>query len=120
MDRPMVSKEEYTNHRKLATHIESLYDEIDKLAKKKPTDKITPLISRKVNHVIVKLKEIVSDDDFLDAIKTLPVEGDLYRFDETLVTLGELRSIMDKQWRSDEFENYRISIGKRHDFQILK
>lgn len=120
MEKPNLSKEEYMDHRKLATHIESLYDEINKLAKKKPTDKITPLISRKINHVIVKSKEMVSEDDFLDAIETLPVEGELYRFDETLVTLGELRSIMDKQWKSDEFENYRTSIGKRHDFQILK
>ena len=46
----LISEEFYEEHRKLATHLEAIYVEIEKLAKKKPTERITPLIARKVNH----------------------------------------------------------------------
>ena len=102
-----ISSEEYSSHRKLATQLEALYTEIDKLAKKKPSERLTPLISKKINHVIVKTREQVSDDEFLDAIETIPAEGEQIRLDEVLIILGELRSVMDRQWGSKTFDAYR-------------
>ena len=102
-----LSNEEYSSHRNLATQLEALYTEIDKLAKKKPSERLTPLVSRKINHVIVKTREQVSNDEFLDAIETIPVEGEQIRLDEALIILGELRSAMDRQWGSEPFDEYK-------------
>lgn len=101
----------YENHRSLATHLKALYTEINKLAMKKPADPITPLISRKINHVIVRVKQQVGGDEFLDAIETMPVEGQLNRYDEVLIVTAELRSAMDRQWASEEYSDYREKLG---------
>lgn len=96
----------YKNHRILAAQLHALYVEINKLALKKPTDSITPLIAKKINHVIVRVKQQVRDDEFLDAIETMPVEGQLNRFDEVLIVTAELLSAMERQRASEEYSNY--------------
>lgn len=111
MNKPTISEEKFESHRRIATQLESIYFEVNKLATKKPTERITPMISKKINHIIVKVKEVVDDDEFLDAIETIPVENDLLRLDELLILLGELRGIMDKQWSSKEFVEYRRTRG---------
>jgi hypothetical protein len=102
-----ISRADYEAHRILATQIRTLYTEIEKLAKKKPSESITPLVSKKINHVIVKTREQVSNDEFLDAIETVPVEGQQIRLDEALVILSELKSVMNRRWGSAPFEDYR-------------
>lgn len=112
--------EQYVEHRKLATHLESIYFEIEKLAKKKPSDRLSPLIVKKINHLIVIVRVQVIGDVFLDAIETLPVEGEQVRFDEALVILAELRSIMDRQWNSDEYKKYRSNNKLQYDHQTMR
>lgn len=114
-----ISSEEYSSHRNLATQLEALYIEVDKLAKKKPSERLTPLISKKINHVIVKTREQVSNDEFLDAIETIPVEGEQIRLDEALIILGELRSVMDRQWGSTAFNQYRREHSLTRQFQTM-
>jgi hypothetical protein len=87
MDRCTCSEELYQEHRRLASHLEAIYIEVEKLATKKPTERITPLIARKINHIIAKVREQISGDDFLDAVETLPTEGESVRLDEALVIL---------------------------------
>lgn len=118
--KPVLEEHTYIEHRNIATQLESVYQEINKLATKKPTEKITPLVAKKINHLIVKVKSIVTSDEFLDAIETVLVEGNLIRLDETLIILGELRGIMDKQWGSDKFIEFRNFHLRRHEHQILK
>lgn len=112
MQSPEVTKNKYDAHRMLATQVEALYVEIDKLAKKKPSDQVTPLVSKKINHVIVKTREQVAGDEFLDAIETVPLEGEQIRLDEALIILGEIRSVLDRQWHSDPFSQYRESYSR--------
>jgi hypothetical protein len=119
MGKHVFSEQYYQEHRRLASHLEAVYIEIEKLAKKKPTERVTPLITGKINHIIVKVRDQVSGDDFLDAIETLPTEGETVRLDEALIILGELRSIMDRQWNSPEFENYRKGGGREFESQIM-
>jgi hypothetical protein len=119
MGKTTPSEDQYQAHRELATYLDAIYVEIEKLAKKKPTDRITPLVARKINHIIVKVRGQVSGDDFLDAIETLTTEGEEVRLDETLIILGELRSIMDKQWNSQEFDEFRKRASKVYDHQIM-
>ena len=114
-----LSDEQYQDHRKLATHLEAIYVEVEKLAKKKPTDRITPLVAKKINHVILKVREQVSGDEFLDAIETLPTEGEKVRLDEALIILGELRGIMDRQWGSPEFVSYRTKHSRTYEHQTM-
>lgn len=118
--KPVLEEQTYVEHRNIATQLESVYQEINKLATKKPTEKITPLIAKKINHLILKVKSIVTSDEFLDAIETVPVDGNLIRLDETLILLGELRGIMDKQWGSDDFNEFRIFHSKRNENQIIR
>ncbi|UKS26047.1 hypothetical protein LOZ80_31585 [Paenibacillus sp. HWE-109] len=118
--KPIIEEQTYTDHRNIATQLESVYQEINKLATKKPTEKITAMISNKINHLIIKVKSVVTSDEFLDAIETVPVEGNLIRLDETLILLGELRGIMDKQWGSENFKEFRNYHSRRHDNQVLR
>jgi hypothetical protein len=120
MNKYEVSQELYVEHRNLASQTEAIYIEINKLATKKPTEKVTKLISMKINHIIHKTKNLVSNDEFLDAIDTIPVDGDFIRLDESLIILGELRSVLDRQWRSNEFALYRRENNKTYDEQILR
>jgi len=106
-----ITKEIYDLHRNTATQIETLYQEIEKLAKKKPTEYITSLISRKINHAIKKTKELIHDNDFLDAIETIPDSDVDTRFDEVLIILGELKSAMIRQWKSEEWLKVRELYG---------
>ncbi len=98
-----LPQEEYSAHRILATQVETLYVEINKLATKKPTERIAPLISKKLNHVLFKIRSQVLEDEFLDAIDTLPVEGEQVRLDEALIVLGELKGVLDRQWNSQVY-----------------
>jgi hypothetical protein len=120
MQRPILTEEKFEAHRKIATQLHSLYFEVNKLATKKPTERITPLISKKINHIIVKVKELILNDEFLDAIETIPVDRDLLRLDETLIVLGELKGIMDKQWGSQVFDLYRMSNGAQRITQVIR
>ena len=116
-----MDEQKYQKHREVATQLESLYIEINKLATKKPADRLTPLISRKLNQLIVKVRELISDDIFLDAIETVSTEPkEQIRFDEALIVTSELRTILDKQWVSTEFEDFRREMGRRFDSQNLK
>ena len=114
------NQEEYTAHRKLATQVEALYIEIEKLAKKRPSERLTPLISKKINHVIQKVRSQVKDDEFLDAIETIPVEDKQVRFDEALILLGELKSVMARQWHGAEYTAYRESRHLTYERQTMR
>lgn len=103
----IITNRLYEVHRELAAQTEAIYIEINKLATKKPTERITKLISLKINHLITEVKNIVRDDDFLNAIDTVPVNNDFIRFDETLIILAELRSALKKKWQSESFKIYR-------------
>lgn len=69
------------------------------------------MITKKINHVLVRVRQQVSDDEFLDAIETLPVEGELVRQDEGLIILGELKSALDRQWDTDGYQTHHSEHG---------
>lgn len=115
-----LTEEVFERHRVVATQVEALYTEVDKLAKKRAGDSLTPLMAKKVNHVINAVRELVSGDDFLDAIETIPVSGNLVRMDEALIVLAELRAALDRQWRSAPFEALRSEFSWRHIGQIMQ
>lgn len=99
-----VTRDAINAHRLVATQVETLYQTIDVLAKKKPTERITPLIAKKINHVITRVRDQIANDPFLDAIDTVSLEpAEQIRFDEAFILLAELRSTLDRQWRSAEY-----------------
>lgn len=115
-----VTRDDIGTHRIIATQVETLYWTIETLAKKKPTESITPLMAKKINHVIVEVRGQVSDDAFLDAIETVPVDpNEQVRFDEALILLAELRSVLDRQWGSDEYGRARELFDIRHVDQTI-
>lgn len=114
-----MNEARYQKHREVATQLESFYVEINKLATKKPADKLTPLISRKLNQLILKVRELVNNDSFLDAIETVSTElKEQIRLDEALIVTSELRAILDKQWGSTEFDEFR-RVTNRYARQII-
>lgn len=104
---------QYEQHRMIATQVEALYVEINKLATKKPAERLTPIIAKKINHSLNRVKEQVQNDEFLDAIETLPVDGELTRYDEALIVMAELRSALDRQWGSAPYFNHRSQHGRK-------
>ena len=104
-------KARYNQHRAVATQIATLYVEVNKLTAKKPVERLTPLVAQKINHVIRRVKDHIRSDEFLDAIESLPTEGEFSRYDEALILLAELRSAMRREWGSNAFLRYRRTLG---------
>lgn len=109
-------KADYERHRNIATQVEALYIEIRQLTLKKPTERVTPLIAKKINHVLAAVKDQISEDEFLDAVETLPTDGELNRYDEASLILAELRSALDRQWGSAPYVEYRRENGKSYTY----
>lgn len=115
-----ISEELFQRHRIVATQVDALYQEIEKLAKKKGGDSTTALMAKKLNHVILRIRDLVIDDEFLDAIESVPVEGRMIRMDEALIVLGELRAVLDRQWHSREFVSYRTETQQYLIHQVMR
>lgn len=115
-----ITEEFFQRHRIVATQVDALYQEIEKLAKKKGGDSTTALMAKKLNHVILRVRDLVTDDEFLDAIESVPVEGNMIRMDEALIVLGELRAVLDRQWHSRGFVNYRAEKKLYQTPQVMR
>lgn len=114
MSNNRIVDEEYFNENIFINgQLNTLYLEVNKLAIKKPTERLTGLISKKINHIIKKVKELISNDEFLDAIETVPTEGDFIRYDEALITLSEMKRMLHNQFNTPEFLEYIDSRKKQ-------
>jgi hypothetical protein len=102
-----VWRETRTRFGRLETMTIALYDEIDKLTKKAPKERLSPLAFDKVNTVIRAARELTKDhtDEFTNDIRELVQAGDMPEYRDALLTLREVREalkrfdgVLRRQW----------------------
>jgi len=102
----------------LKTIVDALYDEVDKLSRKKPDDPVTQLYLDRTNRIVGQVKSLLREDaeiagesddlaaDITDDLKTLVPAGDMPERQDVLLVLRETKAALDrlearyrKDWR---------------------
>lgn len=92
----------------LKTIVDALYDEVDKLSRKKPDDPVTQLYLDRTNRIVGQVKDLLreeaeiageSDDlaaDITDDLRTLVPAGDMPERQDVLLVLRETRAALHR------------------------
>ena len=102
----------------LKTIVDALYDEVDKLSRKKPDDPVTQLYLDRTNRIVGQVKSLLREDaeiagesddlvaDITDDLRTLVPAGDMPERQDVLLVLRETKAALDrlearyhKDWR---------------------
>jgi len=68
-----------------------LYDEIDKLSKKAPSEPVTDLVLTQVNEVIRETKELIVDDSYVQRLQEFIPAGDNPQHRDAVVVMRQVR-----------------------------
>lgn len=97
----------------LLSVVNTLYEEVDKLSRKWPDMPVSKLQLDKTNKAVRAVRNLLKDegDDFLEDINELVAAGDPVESRDVVLTLGELRSALNRlpqrhqeEWRRLERE----------------
>jgi len=75
----------------LESELEGLYDEMDKLAKKAPTETVTNLQLKVVNSFVQKAKKLLSEDTIIDEVTVFVAAGDNPEYRDIVTVLRQIR-----------------------------
>ena len=75
--------------------LEGMYDEIDKLVKKKSMDPATELIVEQANSIIREIREFMTHDPYIEKLNTFVPAGDLPEVRDVLLALRLARQRME-------------------------
>jgi hypothetical protein len=84
----------------LGSVLEGMYTEVDKLAKKSPSDEITDLALKRVNTIIKETKILLKGDEFVDSIEVFVPAGENPELRDVLMILRELKQGMER-WKKE-------------------
>lgn len=90
------TNEFYTEWELIASEVEGLYIEADKLAKKSPATKITQLELDTTNYIIEKVKKLLNGDTFIDRLKKFVPAGDNPEYREVVLVLRQVIQGMNR------------------------
>ena len=76
--------------------LEGMYDEIDKLVKKKTVEPATDLIVEQVNSILSETQELITDDSYIEELKMFVPAGDLPEVRDVLFVLRQTRQGMER------------------------
>jgi hypothetical protein len=91
---PMKEKKEWDL---IASELEGLYREADKLSRKSPATKISNLELHSVNNIINQVKNFIEGDPFIDRLNEFVPAGDNPEYMEILLVLRQLVQGMNRQ-----------------------
>ena len=80
----------------LANHMDGLYSEVDKLAKRMALQEVTDLVLGDTNQCIRDAKAIVVSDTHLDRVKEFVAAGNNPAHSDVLVTLRSVRQALER------------------------
>lgn len=81
----------------LASELEGLYIEIDKLSKKSPAAKISDLELASVNGLVELVKDLLQGDPFVDKLKQFVPAGENPEYREALLVLRQMIQGMNRK-----------------------
>ena len=73
-----------------------IYDEIDKLTKKKPIEAATEIMVEQVNDIISETQTFITDDPYIKKLKVFVPAGDLPEVRDVLFVLRQVRQGMER------------------------
>lgn len=80
----------------IRAEIDSLYSEFDKLTKKAPGNKISPLALKNVNAAIEDAKRLLTGDRYVDRVSEFVAAGETPTHSDVLLTLASLCTAFDR------------------------
>lgn len=100
-----VAEQVLADYHLLRSELHSLYDEFEKLTKKAPTTRLSPLALQTINSLIGDSKQLLSGDRYVDRVSEFvaagetPFNSDVLLILSTLVTaLERFRDIWSPIW----------------------
>jgi len=90
--------------------LEGMYEEIEKLTKKKPIELATDLMVDQVNDIIEEIQKLITDDDYIKKLKTFVPAGDLPELRDVLFVLKQLQQGMKRF--SEKLEKEKQQVDK--------
>lgn len=92
----------------IASALDALYEEFDKLSKKSPRERLTELALENVNAAIVDAKSLLVGDRYADRVKEFIAAGETPPYSDVVLVLGTLRSAVarfagtwDRDWTEE-------------------
>jgi len=82
------------------------YDELDKLTKRSPADTVTDLQLETVNDLIVQVKQLITEDDFIEKVKQFVPAGNNPEYRDVIGVLRRLKQGLDR---------FIVNLKKEHD-----
>lgn len=73
-----------------------LYEEIDKLSKKAPSEAVTDLVLTQMNEVIKETKELVTDDRYIQRLNEFVPAGDNPQYRDAVVVMRQVRQGLER------------------------
>ena len=99
--------------------LEGMYEEIDKLTKKKPIEVATELMVEQVNDIIKETQKLITDDAYIEKLQIFVAAGDLPEFRDVLFVLRQLRQGMERFGKKLEQEKQQVD-KLLHEAQVAK
>ena len=96
------------NFDNLNSVLEGVYDEIDKLVKKKPIEGATDLMVEKVNDIITEAQELITDDSHIEKLDIFVSAGDPPELRDVLFVLRLVNQGMERLSKKLDSENQEI------------
>lgn len=81
-----------------------LYEELDKLCKKAPAEKLTDLILANLNDIIKETKELAEEDPYIQRLTVFVAAGDNPEQRDALVVLRQIRQGLERHRKKLELE----------------
>lgn len=95
-----------------------LYEEVDKLSKKAPSEPVTDLVLEQVNDVIRETKQLVADDTYVQRLNEFVPAGDNPQHRDAVVVLRQIRQGLDRFRQSLE-PSIRALNGRRDEARAV-
>ena len=89
---------------------EGMYEEIEMLTKKKPVDLATELMVEQINDIIKDIKELITDDAYIEKLEIFVAAGDQPEFRDVLFVLRQLRQGMERFGKKLEQEKQQVDV----------
>lgn len=88
----------HERHTEVKSYVTGIYDEVDKLAKKKSTEAVSDRMVERANRAILAARELLADenDPFLDEIEKFVPAGDPIEARDVVLTLRLVKDALDR------------------------
>ena len=92
-------------HELLESEVEGLYGEMDKLARKSPSESVTDLQLRAINSFISKSKQLLSDDVVIGEVTSFVAAGDNPEYRDAVTVLRQITQAL-KRYREHRWKYF--------------